>query len=1096
VEELQILEDVVMNESVNVRTIQALGNLKNAFIGFSSETQESLIVIENELRRTLDWLKGEVDARQRNVMHYRDEVELAARALRECENQADDDYAPYCREEYYELQEARRSLRYAQEELKVARIWFSKIQKAIQQFGTHVRRLKDLAIDQTETAKAFLDRAISDLERYMGVPTLTPEVAAPLADIFPANTIAMTTSKKQMETTNLSGKRPGRWVERGIVMVDVNNLPMPEDISGELDFKKMPMEMFLQGSAFAWDNSSWKTFVPVTGGEVPSFTRLGMLTAKGNYTTIRTPALLPIIGGQNVVIKASGAAKDRAFEAMQSLMLRLLATLPPGKRRFVLVDPVGLGSNMAGFMRLPEELTGGKAWTEANHIEQQLADLSAHMETVIQKYLRNRYETMEDYNREAGEIAEPYRLLVVANFPVNFTEQSAQRLINIASNGPRTGVYVLVVVDMAQEMPYKFNLGELERWATIIEHKENRFVWKDEVFEKCELVLDRLPSNEQFEKIVLAVGDASIEASKVEVPFEKIAPKEEYWWKQGATALLRTAIGRVGAEDIQYFELGRGTEQHALVAGRTGSGKSTLLHVLIASLAMTYSPDEVQLYLVDFKKGIEFKDYATYELPHACVVAIQSEREFGLSVLQGLDRELQRRGDIFRELGITNLSEYREARPGDKMPRILLLVDEFQEFFTEDDALSSQVSLILDRLVRQGRAFGIHVLLASQALSGAYSMSRSTMNQMAVRISLQCTDADSRIILGDENPAARLLSRPGEAIYNAANGLIEGNNLFQVVWLPDEEREKYLRQIQEHSEHLGWVPTQPQIVFEGNAPADIDNNGQLAELLGEPSWGEKLRAVPAWLGEPVAIKPPTAARFRHQSRSNLLILGQNEETSTAMLSTAIVSLTAHQSPQASRFYILNLSNVDADWYDSIPTLCDALPHTVKIGKRRDVLKIIEEVAEIVNERSLLDDEAIDETIYLAIIGIQRARDLRSVDIYAPAEAAEQLSTILRDGPDLGVHTLVWCDTYSNLERVLQRQDIAEFELRVALQMSANDSNNFIESPVASKLGPYLAIFYDEEQSGTLEKFRPYAFPRGEWIEKVGESLQKRAELRE
>ena len=108
----------------------------------------------------------------------------------------------------------------------------------------------------------------------------------------------------------------------------------------------------------------------------------------------------------------------------------------------------------------------------------------------------------------------------------------------------------------------------------------------------------------------------------------------------------------------------------------------------------------------------------------------------------------------------------------------------------------------------------------------------------------------------------------------------------------------------------------------------------------------------------------------------------------------------------------------------------------------------------------------------------------------PAEGAEQLSTILRDGPDLGVHTLIWCDTYANLERVLQRQDIAEFELRFALQMSPNDSNSFIDAPDANKLDPYLALFYDEERSGALEKFRPYDLPKMEWIQRVGEVLKK------
>src|SRR5262249_15415274 len=146
----------------------------------------------------------------------------------------------------------------------------------------------------------------------------------------------------------------------------------------------------------------------------------------------------------------------------------------------------------------------------------------------------------------------------------------------------------------------------------------------------------------------------------------------------------------------------------------------------ITNLALCYGPEEVELYLVDFKKGVEFKPYATYELPHARVVAIESEREFGLSVLQRLDAELKQRGDRFRELGVQDLAGCRQLPGAPHYPRILLIVDEFQEFFTEDDRLAQDAALVLDRLVRQGRAFGIHVLLGSQTLGGAYSLARST----------------------------------------------------------------------------------------------------------------------------------------------------------------------------------------------------------------------------------------------------------------------------------------------------------------------------------------------------------------------------------
>ena len=111
------------------------------------------------------------------------------------------------------------------------------------------------------------------------------------------------------------------------------------------------------------------------------------------------------------------------------MMLRFLTSIPPGKVRFTIIDPVGLGENFAAFMHLAdydELLVTSRIWTETPHIEQRLADLTEHMENVIQKYLRNEFETIEEYNDHAGEVAEPFRFLVVANFPANFSEDAAR----------------------------------------------------------------------------------------------------------------------------------------------------------------------------------------------------------------------------------------------------------------------------------------------------------------------------------------------------------------------------------------------------------------------------------------------------------------------------------------------------------------------------------------------------------------------------------------------------------------------------------------------------------------------------------------------
>src|SRR5436190_14253961 len=238
------------------------------------------------------------------------------------------------------------------------------------------------------------------------------------------------------------------------------------------------------------------------------------------------------------------------------------------------------------------------------------------------------------------------------------------------------------------------------------------------------------------------------------------------------------------------------------------------------------------------------------------------------------------------------------------MPRTLLIIDEFQEFFSEDDKLAQDAGLLLDRLVRQGRAFGIHVLLGSQTIGGSSGLARSTLGQMAIRIALQTSEADSQLILGDNNAAARLLSRPGEAIYNDQGGLIEGNSPFQVAWLDDEKRERYLAQVSQKAHHANDHHAAP-IVFEGNAPADPNKNPRLTKLLAAIEWAPAPPAAPiVWLGEPVAIKDPTAVAFRRQSGANVLIIGQQEESALAMMTMSMIALASQLRPGGISVHIL------------------------------------------------------------------------------------------------------------------------------------------------------------------------------------------------
>lgn len=826
-------------------------------------------------------------------------------------------------------------------------------------------------------------------------------------------------------------------------------------------------------------------------------------------TRLEAPALMNLSEHPTLLVTASGKGRKQGVELLRAMMLRIFTSMPPGKVRFTILDPVGLGDNFQAFMHLAEadeQLIAGRIWSQPRDIEEQLGRLTNHMETVLQKYLRSEYESIHEYNAQAGEVAEPFQVVVAAGFPNNFSELAGRRLVSLVTGGPRCGVYTLLGVDSGVRMPADFRLDEIKDNAAWIDWEPHargggQFVWKRPALEHLPLELASEPPIEREIEVLKRAGQAAKDAVRVEVPFTIVEPPPGQMWAEKCGDELRIPVGRAGAKNLQYVRLGKGTSQHLLVAGKTGSGKSTFLHAMVTSAAMHFSPDEVEFYLIDFKKGVEFKSYATHRLPHARVIAIESEREFGLSVLERLDEELRVRGEKFRAAGVQNLADYRLKRPAEKVPRVLLMIDEFQELFVEDDRLAQESSLLMDRLVRQGRAFGMHVILGTQTLAGAYSIARSTLGQIAIRVALECSEADAHLILSDErNTAARFLSRPGEAIYNAQNGMITANEPFQVVWLPDRERAGKLDRIDEHRSEIN-MPRPEVIVFEGNAPADPLKNVPLGELLAGAAPARKQgRAPHAWIGAAVAIKPPTSVEFGRHPGANLLCVGSHEGAALGMLTTATVSLGA--ADPTAQVVVFDGSRAGEEAEGVWQRVGDALPCDVRVVEQAGVAAAMNELSdELAAREAKLEDSSAPTPppIYVVLQNAGRFRELRKreddfsfgMSSDGPKKPDAVLGDLLKNGPALGIHMIVWCDSYNSAQRLFDRQTMREFALRVVMQMSAADSSHLIDSPAASDLQMHRALLYNDE-TGQAEKFRPYGAPSDEWLERVKEAATQRA----
>ncbi len=836
-----------------------------------------------------------------------------------------------------------------------------------------------------------------------------------------------------------------------------------------------------------WSSPAWAAWTP--GSAWPTGLPLGSATSPDGSLTV--PVALPYPNAAGLLVRSGPERRAAALDMLGQAALRCLLATPPGRVKLTLIDPIGLGQGFAPLLALADHgesvLAGGLA-SDGERIERALDDLCAHLEVVIRSRLRGTYETLADYNREAGELQEPIRLVAIADFPAGFGERASERLAVLLRTGARCGVHILLHHDVRQRLAPALDTALTQHATLVVREADQRLIADHPILQGWSFVPAALVPATLASRLAGVVGAAAVRASKVEIAFRVVAPAAAEVWSQSTAERLRVPVGVRGAGQLQYLELGRGTAQHVLIGGRTGSGKSTLLHVLVTSAALWFHPRELEVHLIDFKKGVEFQAYAATKLPHARVVAIESDREFGLSVLRRLDGELTRRGELFRTAGAQDLAAHRRSG-GEHLPRILLLIDEFQEFFTEDDTVARDAALLLDRFVRQGRAFGVHVVLGSQTLSGSYSLAKSSLGQMGVRIVLPCNEADAHLLLHEDNDATRLLTRPGEAIYNDQAGMSEGNSPFQVCWLSDQQRSDALRPLAARAAAEGWKAGSPTVIFAGDAPARLDEDLGIAARLTAAPDGKAIASI----GQSSSLRGSAEVVFPAASGGNLLLVGQHREAAVATLVALGLGLALRCPLGGLRLVAFDGEDPDGPFALAWAAMAAAVPHgAVRIGGR-ELAATLDELSELLARRQSGEDPS-RTPVLLVVNALQRLRTLRPDDDAPFDRTGEPLSDrfakLLANGPEYGLFAAVWCDALSGVQRSLSRKSLRDFDLRICFQMSPADSNELIDDDAASRLGLHSALLAVLAE-GRREKFRPYQAPDPAFLARVGAALRAR-----
>jgi hypothetical protein len=697
-------------------------------------------------------------------------------------------------------------------------------------------------------------------------------------------------------------------------------------------------------------------------------------------------------------------------------MLRALACTPPGKLRLSIFDPTGLGQSVASMLELAEydrDLIGGKVWSSSDDLHRQLGEHTAHIELVIQKYLRADYENLADFNLAAGEIAEPYRMLVIFDALTGFDERSLGELNRIIENGPRCGVATILVADEDAEPPQGLSLDALPPAI--------RRILLDRPFAESDgaksIYFDLIPETdaaaprEVVSSLVRAVGRSTQEAVATNVSFDKVfdlfvgaasegrkrglprlsagvtATDTENWWGASTEHSVVAPVGQRGARDVATLSLDSSDHSGALLVGRPGSGKSTLLHTFIRGATTIYGPDELELHLIDFKEGVEFKVYAAEALPHARTVAVESDREFGVSVLEAINEEMRWRASLLRGSAESHSSlESLRGATADPLPRIVLVFDEFQVLFSRTDKLGAVAAEALETLIRQGRGFGIHVILGSQSLAGLDALGAHVPQLLPVRILLPAAEADAFKVLGEGNTEGAGLTSAGEGILNAAGGAVEANERFRGALIDESERREHVVVSRAKADAAGFL--RRPVVFEGDAPIPADDTP--ASRFADEVRGADARTLRLRFGAPMSVAGSADVDLRRESGANVLLVARDAPQENGSLGsfslpravTANVTLSAVA--RGATVEVVDFLPIEEGLDPFLTPLIER--GMVNASRRRAVPALLARLAAEVQRRVTEDDVSAPATL-LVLYGMHRARDFdpESVDFDSAAD---------------------------------------------------------------------------------------------------------------
>lgn len=770
------------------------------------------------------------------------------------------------------------------------------------------------------------------------------------------------------------------------------------------------------------------------------------------------PAFVPIGRSKGLFVSTDSASRSGAERVIQSLCMRVALSLHADLCRFHLIDTATMGRAFTGLGGLDKRYLTSVATSHAavtmilEKIEGRVADLNLRC--------LGMHNWLGEYNTHNPGEPEAFEFVCVSHFPAGFSDLSLEILSRLMAhdNAARAGIHIFMTGD--ENASEECGISHIPR----ILWRDHRFEfldssWVDTTSEGSQSFLEFIPETISVELLRDVVRLANSRTAPDRATSSEHIKAIDFWTQDSGRG-ISVPIGR-SPRVPQHFTLGNGTIVHnALVGGAVGTGKTVLLHNIILHTAQLYSPEDVQFVVLDYKEGTEFAVYQA--LPHIRVLSIASELTFGLRVFEWLLAEKTRRADKFKETGVINLEEYR-VRTGVAMPRLLVIIDEFQRLLASA-SVGFQISDLLDEVVRQGRSFGINLVLSTQSLADV-NIKPSTLTQLVARICLRMGESDAAKFLSYDNLIPTQFSRPGQAVYNDSEGRSPGNSEFQVNLVTPEAVAEQCVELQEHERQCYGAPViKSRTLFSGEELANpVDHAALLSRVPTD--------TLTALLGPAIEIDAsPVGFTLSRTPGANVIIAAAEAEL-LGIVCCNILQQFLYNCPSLKAFVLDGTSRgKESERLAATKSVQYLSPRDRSWSVFDDLLTEMEE-----RKSGEVDDAP---PILLVLVD---PHTLPAFDPVAagpdPSPVARQVKQIADEGPRNGIHLIAATRRLDGrlslaLGGFTGRLDLQSFSARIAFR--AESSNDLVDESMPLELGRYSGYLYDQQTQERKRAFRVYS----------------------